>query len=50
MQDSKRDTDVKKHIFGHKALKAGALGQPRGMGRGGKGVQDEVGGHMYTCG
>ena len=35
---------------GNRALKAGALGQPRGMGweGGGRGVQDGV--HMYTCG
>jgi len=31
-----------------RALKAGALGQPRGMGWGGRGVQD--GEHMYTHG
>ena len=42
--------DQSKFDAGNRAPKASALGQPRGMGWGGKreGVWD--GGHMYTCG
>ena len=42
--------DQSKFDAWNRALKAGAMGQPRGMGWGGRaeGVWD--GGHMYTCG
>ena len=33
-----------------RALKAGALGQPRGMGSGGRWEGVRNGAHMYTCG